>query len=276
MNNTIGALNKVSVIYNEDVKESLQIADYIKNLFIEKNINTVVNPSSNFDKEASFAIAIGGDGSFLRMVKACNFSDNIHYIGINTGTLGFAQEIYPDKIDLFISNLNKNRYKKESISIQETKITTKEETLHLYSLNEIVIRHSQLNTLHLKVLINDFLLENYCGDGLLISTSFGSTAYNLSFKGSIVYNDLHTLQITPIAPLNNKSYNSLSNSIIIPEKRTIKIIPIKDNNLIVSIDGENNHLTDVLEITNYVKRKKIKLIRTKEYDYTKKINEKFL
>ena len=251
--------------YSLNIKKELEKKLIANNYTISENINNI-----------DLAIAIGGDGSFIRMIKKCNFIDTIHYIGINTGTLGFAQEIYPDKIDSFISNLNKNRFKIEKISIQETKITSKEEVKNLLSLNEIVIREKDLNTLNLKLSVNKCLLENYTGDGLLISTSFGSTAYNLSFGGSIVYNDLHTLQITPVAPLNNKSYSSLVNSIIISEKRVIDIVPTKNNNLIISADGENYLIDNVINISTCVKRKRIKLIRMKEYDYTKKINEKFL
>lgn len=263
-------INKIMLFANNN-EYSKKIEREIKEKLLKRNYII-----SNDINDTDLAIAIGGDGSFLRMVKACNFNDNVSYIGINTGTLGFVQEIYPDKIDTFLNNLDKNRYKSENISIQETKITTKEETVHFFSLNEIVVREKELNTAHFKVLIDGCLLENYSGDGLLISTSFGSTAYNLSFKGSIVFNELHTLQITPIAPLNNKNYSSLINSIIIPQKRIIEIIPSKDSNLIISIDGENKYLNNVTNISTYVKRKRIKLIRTKEYDYTKKVNEKFL
>lgn len=263
-------INKVKLFANDN-DYSKSIEKELKEKLINRNYIICDD-----EKEIDLAIAIGGDGSFLRMIKACDFSDTISYIGVNTGTLGFVQEIYPDKIDAFLNNLDKNRFKTESISVQETKITTKEKSLHFYSLNEIVIRQKELNTAHFKVLIDKCLLENYNGDGILISTSFGSTAYNLSFGGSIVYNDLHTLQITPIAPLNNKNYSTLFNSVIVPHKRIIEVIPTSNKELIISVDGENKYLNDVLNITTYVKRKKIKLIRTKEYDYTKKINEKFL
>ena len=125
--------------------------------------------------------------------------------------------------------------------------------------------------------INDVLLENFVGDGLLISTSCGSTAYNLSFGGSVVYNDLHTLQITPIAPLNSKAYKSLINSIIVPENKLIKIIPtkiVKDLHLVV--DGENIIFENVKSIQTKTANKKIKILRLSVYDYTKVINEKFL
>lgn len=228
------------------------------------------------DDDYDLAIAIGGDGTFLKMVKECNFSSNVYYLGINTGTLGFTGEIYPSDIDMFLDNLKINAYKTENISIQETKVHANNSTSHFYSLNEIVIRDKNLNTAHLDIKINSDLLERFVGDGVLISTSLGSTAYNLSFKGSIVYSDLHTLQITPIAPLNSKSYRTLQNSVIIPEKRIIKNIPaIITKDLIVTIDGENNIYDNVQMIETSVKKRKIKCLRMKEYDYTKKVYEKF-
>ena len=136
-------INKVKLFANDN-EYSKSIEKELKEKLTSRNY-TICDD----EKEIDLAIAIGGDGSFLRMIKACDFSDKISYIGVNTGTLGFVQEIYPDKIDTFLNNLDKNRFKTENISVQETKITTKEESLHFYSLNEIVIRQQELNTAHL-------------------------------------------------------------------------------------------------------------------------------
>lgn len=228
------------------------------------------------EKDFSLGIAVGGDGSFIRMVKETNFSDQIYYLGVNTGTLGFAQEIYPEEIDDFIEKLKKEDYKIEEIGVEETKVETKEGVLIFNSLNEILVRDKDLNATHLNIYINENLLEKFVGDGILVSTSFGSTAYNLNFGGSIVYNDLHTMQITPVAPLNSKSYQVLRNSVIIPEKRVVSITPTKSSkNLLITVDGENRFYNDVSKIEVSV-NKKIKFLRMNEYDYTKKINEKFL
>lgn len=260
-------INKIGLFPNNNEKSQETYELLKKNL--ESN-NYIVT-----DKDFELAISIGGDGAFLRMIKTCTFSEEIYYLGINTGTLGFATEIYPDNIQDFIEGLNKNEYKIEQIGVEETKIYSEDEVSHFYSLNEIVIRDHKLNTTHLTVNIDANKLEDFVGDGLLISTSFGSTAYNLSFGGCIVYNDLHTLQITPIAPLNSKCYRSLLNSVIIPEDRMVEIIP-KNKTLIITIDGENKIYTNVNKIEIAVKKKKIKGLRMYEYDYTKKINEKFL
>ena len=105
----------------------------------------------------SLAIAIGGDGSFIRMVKDCNFDDDIYYLGVNTGTLGFAQEIYPDEVDTFLERLKNEDYKIEEIGVEETKVKTKEGVLEFNSLNEILVRDKELNTIKLTIMIENSL-----------------------------------------------------------------------------------------------------------------------
>lgn len=262
-------INTVKIFCNDNAK-----ATKIKNIIVGKLIE---NKYSVVDENPDLCLAIGGDGSFLRMVKNNNFKSEPLYVGINAGTLGFLQEIKIDDIDDFIYKLNNNLFKVDEVGIQETKIICKDDTSIFYSLNEIVLRDKDLNTTKLDIQVNDAKLEKFIGDGILISTSTGSTAYNLSFGGAIVASSLHTLQITPIAPLNSKSYRSLINPIIIPENTYITIIPEKDNaNLLVTIDGDNNIYKDIEKIETYVNKKRIKCLRLENYNFFEKINEKFL
>ena len=260
---------KIKIFCNNNIN-SLKVLKELKEKIKKHNLELVDN---NFD----VAIAIGGDGSFLRMVKESNFDSKCYYIGINTGTLGFAQEISFDEIDTFIKKLTLGELKCDKIGIGEIEVETKDSTFKHFTLNEIVLREQELNTAKFKVLINDELLENYVGDGLLISTSFGSTAYNLNFGGSIVYNTFHTLQLTPIAPLNSKSYRSLLNSLIVPSDKIISIRPeVVSKNVLISIDGDNYRYNDVIRVDTYIRDKEIKVLRMNDYDMIKKINEKFL
>lgn len=254
-------------IFSNDNEKALNISKKVE----EKLIKNGLIESDEYD----LAIAIGGDGSFLRMVKITNFKSDILYVGINAGTLGFAQEVSLENIDEFIHNIKEGYYKVDTIGIQKTKVITKDEDSIFYSLNEIVIRDKELNTATLDILVDEVYLEEYHGDGILISTSFGSTAYNLSFGGSIIYNTLHTLQITPIAPLNNKAYRSLLNSIVLPANKLIKIIP-RNKDLLITIDGENNIYNNVEFIETTISNKTIQCLRSLDYDFSSKINEKFL
>lgn len=261
-------INRVKIFANKN-NESLSLKNKVIAYLAKYHFEVV---EENYD----LGIAIGGDGSFLRMLKQTNFNSQTYYVGINSGTLGFLQEIKPNEVELFIARINNNDFKLDEISIQETIIETKKETFKLMSLNEIVIRDKDLNTVKLEITVNDNLLENFIGDGILVSTSIGSTAYNLSFGGSIVYSQLHTLQITLIAPLNSKVYRSLINSVIIPENQKIVIKSNYNKNLIVSIDGTNQIYKNVNYITTLVGDKKIFCLRMNEYNYSNIIHEKFL
>lgn len=256
-------------LFVNDNDKSREVADIVNSKLCEAGFKSV-------KKDYDLAIAIGGDGSFLRMVKATNFNSNVLYIGINAGTLGFAQEVSIEEIDKFVDELKNNKFKVDNIGVQETKVITDDSDLYFFSLNEIVIRQKELNTVVLDVKIDDVFLETAVGDGLLISTSFGSTAYNLSFGGSIVYNTFHTLQITPIAPLNNKSYRSLLNSVILPENKVISLLPQRNRDLLITIDGENKYYENVIKVETVVDKKRINCLRRKGYNFVEKINEKFL
>ena len=258
------AKEKLKKLNEEVYKIKLQLT----NEFQKYNFDMV---EDNYD----LAIAIGGDGSFLRMVNATNFNSDTYYVGINTGTLGFLQEIKPDKLESFVKALNNNDFKIDNIGTLETKITTDDSISRHFSLNEIVIRQMELNALTMEIYIDGCYLETFAGDGILVSTSVGSSAYNISFNGSLIYNTLHTLQITPIAPLNTKAYRNLLTSIVLPEKKHILIKPLKKD-LIVTFDGTNKRYENVKKIECSVKNKKIKFLRMKEYNFINIVNEKFL
>lgn len=263
-------INKVKLFINNNLK-SRKAAEEIKKELINNKFQLV-------EEDFDLGIAVGGDGSFLRMVTNSNFNSECYYVGINAGTLGFAQDISLEEIKPFIKSLSKENINYDKIGIGEVEVIFKNKTVNKFNIvNEIVIRNEELNTLHANVFVDESLLEKYVGDGLLIATSFGSTAYNLSFGGSIVFNTFDTLQLTPIAPLNNKSYRNLINSVIIPSNKIITIEPnTNDNNLLITVDGKNTFLNEVEKIKIVINNKTINIIRKKDYDFIKKVNEKFI
>ena len=107
-------IKNIRLFPNNNIK-SMDAMKLIKDKFTSRGF---VITDNNYD----LGIAIGGDGSFLRMIKANNFDSNIYYVGVNTGTLGFLQEIKIDEIDTLIMELETSVYKVEDISIQETEI----------------------------------------------------------------------------------------------------------------------------------------------------------
>jgi NAD+ kinase len=96
----------------------------------------------------------------------------------------------------------------------------------------------------------------------------------MSFGGSIVYNTLNTLQITPIAPLNNRCYKTLTNSVIIPNDKQICLLPKSD--LFLSVDGVNYNIKDIIKIETSIGKKTLKCLRMNDYHFIKIVNNKIL
>lgn len=264
-------IKRIKIFINPNEKSKI----IAKELELELKKHGFEIVKDNYD----LVISIGGDGSFLHTLRETNFNDEVYYIGLNSGTLGFLQEIDIDNSSDFIKRLCIGNYKIDEISVQETKVITNNNIHTFYSLNEIVIRNKCFKTLRIPIYIDNEYLEEFAGDGILISTSTGSTAYNMSLGGSIIYNTLKTLSITPIAPLNNKVYNCLTNSVIIPDEKviTMKVLDNpKFNNLFFMIDGVSYEIDNVLRVETKICNKTIKCLRMNDYNFIKLVNNKIL
>jgi NAD+ kinase len=106
----------------------------------------------------------------------------------------------------------------------------------------------------------------------------GSSAYNYSSGGSIVYPSLNTMQVTPIAPLNSNAYRCLSSSIIVPPDLHIIIVPEYRyiENVVFSVDGEEINFDKVTHANFSVSKKQINMLSIGSFNYWKVIKEKFL
>lgn len=249
---------------------ALENSKIIKDKFEHFGFNIV-------DDKFDLAIAVGGDGSFLRMVKDNNFNHDIYYVGINSGHLGFLQEVKMEQLDLFLDELQHQKYKVDNVDIQRTTIMYQGGISQFNSFNEIEIRDGDLKTAFLDVKVDNDLLEHFVGDGLCIATSMGSTGHNLSLGGSIVSPHFSTLQIAPMGAISTTSYRSLANSFIVPAGQKIMISPSGERKvLLVTVDGENRRYQDVLNVETEISQEKIKCLRFSHYNYPQKIYEKLL
>lgn len=210
---------KIINIMTNEKEQSLAIAEELKHKFEALGYA----PTYSLDENAVLNICIGGDGTFLRAVHKTGFSST-PFVGVNTGTLGFFQEISILEIDKFIKNFDTGDYDIEKLDLLEGRVFSKEHKQYIHhSLNEFVIRSQDTSIIHLDVFIDDNHLQTFAGDALLVSTPSGSTAYNYSAGGAVLYRSLKGYQLTPLAPINSKAYRSLLNPLVIPSDSTLTI-----------------------------------------------------
>lgn len=228
--------------------------------------------STSFNKNACLNLVIGGDGTFLNAASQSDFS-SIPFLGINTGHLGFYQEVQPEKIEDFIKDYSEGKYFIEDLSVLESKVGNKT----FNSLNEVVIKSNKNQLVRMKLLIDGNFIENFSGDGLLISTPHGSTAYNLSCNGAILHQSLKGYQLTPIAPVFSSLNRSLRAPIILPQTAETEIIVSKrDNHHTVFIFDGREYSTKESRIKISVSNKKIKKLILNKNHYWTNIKNKLL
>lgn len=249
-----------------------------KKLITEKLIKAGYIVSDKIEHDTVMIISVGGDGSFLKTCRDFRFP-RIPIFGVNTGHLGFFAEITPDRIDEFIEVLKKDKYVLQDMYLLKMTLCTKDSKIERYIINEAVIKGCRSRVVHLRMYLNEELMERFSGDGMLVATSTGSTAYNYSAGGSIVDNSLRLMQITPLSPINTSAYRSFTSSIIVPGNRsTVEIVPEYrfENSILIVTDGVEHRFKNIESMKFEISNRKIRLVRMPGYGFWHRVSEKFL
>ncbi|MEA4922640.1 MAG: NAD(+)/NADH kinase [Eubacteriaceae bacterium] len=228
-------------------------------------------------RQAELLIVIGGDGTLLQAIHKYDFPD-VPIIGINTGHLGFFQEIHPNDLDEFIFNYKNEKYSLQNLSTVQAIVTVDGKEIVHKGLNEIIIKGNHSYSTHLNISIGGSFIEKFSGDGILIATPSGSTAYNYSLGGSIVDPRIDLLQVTPIAPMNTTAYRSFTSSLLLPSDMKMGITPeyTKSDETYILSDGSETGYRDVEQIIVEYSDTIVKLMRFENYDFWNKVKTKFI
>lgn len=210
-----------------------------------KNYAILQNPSfesyivsdETFVQEGELGVAIGGDGTFLRTTKIFCDTD-IPIFGINRGHLGFLTEFSPEEAIFNLTRVFNGDYKVSRRSLMETALYRDEQELErkVFLNDSVISKGSFSRAIHLRININNEFFTYLSGDGLLVATPTGSTAYSLSAGGPIISPRIEDVCIvTPICP------HTLSiRPIILPAHYELKVEVISESaNILLTIDGQD-------------------------------------
>ena len=193
-------------------------------------------------------IVLGGDGTLLSVARMVGDRE-VPILGVNLGGLGFLTEITLEELYRVLERVIQGDFVTDERVVLEAAVIRRGERLAEFSvLNDAVINKGALaRIIDLETTINGEYLTTFKSDGLIISTPTGSTAYNLSAGGPIVYPSLHCIIITPICP------HTLTNRpIMIPDDVEIRaVLKTKQQEVILTLDGQQGftlEFEDVVEV----------------------------
>lgn len=201
--------NKVLVLVNplkdKDLLITKDVISYLKEkkceVFIEENIKEFLNEKVFSDNiTIDFALVLGGDGTFLNKMHI--FSEyEFPYFGINLGRVGCLTEAtienYQDKIDAILEG----KFHIEKRNILNYNIIKEDEEIQGIAFNEVCISRGNLfKMLRINMHINGIHKTSFYADGVVVATPTGSSAYNLSCGGPLLFPTTNNFVITPISP----------------------------------------------------------------------------
>lgn len=213
--------------------------------------------SKNNLAKMSFAVVLGGDGTYLRAVRMLDKS-KLPIIGVNLGSLGFLTEVTVDEMYQVVQKALNGKIDLKPRTMLDIAVKKNKRTIHLTALNDIVIERGPFSRLiSMAVYSNDSLVTELKADGLIISTPTGSTAYNLAAGGPIVHPHVKAIVITPICPhsLNDRP-------ITVPDDHTLSLkITSVESKALFSVDGQKIEGIDMNDriVINKAKNTHLKL-----------------
>ncbi len=222
---------------------------------------------------ADLLLSIGGDGTILDAVPLVGDSD-IPVLGINMGRLGFISSVAKEEIAETVHRILEGRFTTEQRSLLELVAPQGvfDDAVN-YALNEInIIRDPIHSLLAIKVYVNDLFLNTYWGDGILMATPTGSTAYSMSAGGPILTPDSHNFVITPIA-----AHNLTVRPIVIPDDSTVRIqVEGRDKKFVFSMDSRVCALDTSVELVVRKADFRIRTVRMEGTDFFSTIRNKLM
>jgi NAD+ kinase len=261
-------MNRVGIIAKKNKPEAVAITrdvmEWLKpkkiEVYIEEGIGTLLGPTFPKDSwksiqreviptDVEMIIVLGGDGTLLSVARQV-WNKSIPILGVNLGGLGFLTEITLDELYPVLERVLRDDFEIDERDVLNAEVIRKGERLaDFIVLNDAVINKGALaRIIDLETTVNGEYLSTFRSDGLIISTPTGSTAYNLSAGGPIVYPSLHTIIITPICP-----HTLTIRPIIIPDHVRIRaLLKSKDEEVTLTLDGQQGfalEFEDVVEVS---------------------------
>jgi len=284
-------MNRIGIIAKKNKPETVTIAgdlaEWLRTkkveVYIEEEMGKLLSQTRSqhywksikreeISTDIEMIVVLGGDGTLLSVARQV-WNKNIPILGVNLGGLGFLTEITLNELYPVLEKVLRNDFEiNEREVLNAGVIRNGKRIVEFIVLNDAVINKGALaRIIDLETTINGEYLSTFRSDGLIISTPTGSTAYNLSAGGPIVYPSLHTIIITPICP-----HTLTIRPIIIPDDVKIRaLLKSRDEEVTLTLDGQQGFTLEFEDVVEVGKAEgRILLIKSPYRQYFELLREK--
>ena len=213
-------------------------------------------------KRSDFLITVGGDGTLISTARK-SIKHNIPILGVHAGRLGFLSNVNLDGFEEFITEMLDGKFKIDERAILEATLNRGDKEEKRYAFNDVVLTRSSVpQMIHIETLVDSKLFNTYYGDGVIVATPTGSTAYNLSAGGPVLFPLTNVFTLTPICP-----HSLTQRPVVLPGKYPIEMKTSSERALVI-FDGQDTvelGLGESIDIK--LASKLVKLIHKEDFNY---------
>ena len=231
---------------------------------------------SRLDRElngASALVCFGGDGTILHMAKTAT-RHGLPILGVNIGTMGFMAELESTELSMLAKLADDDYRLDKRLMLDVTVHRDRDIIFHDICLNDVAVtKGSTARIVHLDVKCDGVDVMECSGDGILVATPTGSTAYNLSAGGPIMEPEANGMLITPVC-----AHDMRSRCVVVSQRRVVTVSVVKNahRNAYLSVDGGKAQRLNLGDVATIRKSNlETKLIRLKNRSFFDVINTKF-
>lgn len=224
----------------------------------------------NFDVD--YVISMGGDGTFLKAASRVG-AKGTPIIGVNMGRLGFLADVLPGEVEAALDSLYAGECQIEEHAVIQVEAEGGVLAGNPFALNDIaVLKRDDASMISIRTQVDGEFLVNYQADGLIVTTSTGSTAYNLSNGGPIIIPQSSSLCLTPVAP------HSLNiRPVVINDTAEITLdVESRSHNYLVAIDGRSERMTEGTRLVIRKAAHNINIVKQRNQRYFSTLREKLM
>ena len=272
-------MQKIGIVVNSKKPHAGKLLEELRTWLSKRNVEVLDTLQSSMEevlRDASLLVCLGGDGTILRVASRMK-ERSIPVLAVNAGSLGFLTDVKADEMfdELQTYFLEKSEIEERLMLSSAVKNEKTRSERRFQALNDIVVsREGLTRLLRIRVEVGGRTLTNFSGDGVIVATPTGSTAYSLSAGGAIVHPRLEAVIITPICP-----HALALRSLVVPadERITIKIqADGAGERALITADGQENQEVDEntsIEITKSTIP--FRLVKSSRRDYLETLKENF-
>ena len=224
---------------------------------------------------ADLVIAIGGDGTMLYASQIVREA-GIPILGINRGRLGFLADVTPDEMIASVEQVLSGAYTRDSRMLLEARLITESgEETSAFALNDVVLKRRETGRMvDFSTRVDGVFVNTHSGDGMIVATPTGSTAYSLSCGGPIISPQLDAVVVVPVCP-----HTLTDRPIVIPAGQAIEVVLLERDETKASVTVDGRSMGEIRPVDRMIISKadqRITLVHPPSYDFYGILRSKLL